>query len=268
MPDSTDLQASSGTQSIHRAATMLRLLTAHHRTGLRLVDLYRKAQIERTTAHRILQGLIAERLVVQDQASRRYFLGPFAYEMGLTATSRVQLRDICHPFLMQLAQRSGDTVFLTMRSGLDAVCLDRAEGAHPVKVFVLEVGKRRPLGVGGGAIAILSGLDDTEQQRILRANAERLTERFARYDEGAVSRAIAVSRRSGYVVTEVLEVPGIRTMAMPIRTGPGRAIAAFSISTMVQRMDHDRLDELAPMMRSAVTQVEDELASQPDFELS
>jgi DNA-binding IclR family transcriptional regulator len=268
MDANPDAKSSSGTQSIQRAAAILRLLTSHHRTGLRLVDLYRKAGLERTTAHRILQGLIAERLVAQDKQTRRYFLGPFVHEMGLTAAPRVQLRDICHPALLQLAQDSGDTVFLTVRSGLDGVCLDRAEGAFPVKVFVLEVGRQRPLGVGGGGLAILSGLDEVEQRRILQANAARLREKYARYDEGAVLRAIAVARRNGYLVMDVLEVPGIRTLAMPILDHAGNSVAALSIATMAQRMDEARLAELAPAMRFAVARVQQQLASMPELDLS
>src|ERR1700712_568460 len=97
---------SSGTQSIQRAALLLRLLASHHRTGLRLVELYRKAELERPTAHRILHGLVAERLVMQDQASKRYFLGPLLYEIGLAAAPRSPLRDICHRHLVDLAERT------------------------------------------------------------------------------------------------------------------------------------------------------------------
>ncbi len=258
-----DLPNSSGTQSIQRAALLLRLLTAHHRTGMRLVDLYRKAGLERPTTHRILQGLIAERMVQQDQATKRYSLGPLVYEMGLAAAPRSPLRDICHRHLGELAEVSGDTVFLTARSGLDGVCLDRAEGAYPVKVFVLEVGRRRPLGVGGGGLAILSALGPVECDRVLRANAERLVERFPRYDEAQVRHTIARARDTGHTLYDVVEVPGIRTLAMPIVGSGGEPVAAVSISTMAQRMEPARLDELLPAMRRAVAVIEEELSSQP-----
>jgi DNA-binding IclR family transcriptional regulator len=260
---STQENSSSGTQSIQRAALLLRLLTTHNRTGMRLVDLYRRANLERPTAHRILQGLIAEGLVEQNQESKQYFLGPALYEMGLAAAPRPQLRDICHPHLGELARISGDTVFFTGRAGLDGVCLDRAEGAFPVKVFVLEIGKRRPLGVGGGGLAILAALDSDESSRILKANAVRLEERFPRFKEATVKQALTTARRVGYILADVVEVPGIRTLAMAVRMPDTSVVGAISISAMAQRLDNERLGLLVESMKQAVSAIEDELTTQP-----
>jgi len=265
MPQKTD-SVPSGTQSLQRAALLLRLLTAHNRTGMRLVDLYRKAKLERATAHRILQGLIAERFVIQDQQSRYYFLGSALYEMGLAAAPRPQLRlrDICHPHIGELARISGDTVFFTGKSGLDGVCLDRAEGAFPVKAFVLEIGRRRPLGVGGGGLAILCALSAEECDRILSANAPKLSEKFSRYNEQKVRSVVTRAKRTGFVLSDVVEVPGIRTLAMPVRMPGGDVVGAISISAMAQRFEPKRLDELIAAMKVAVSAIEGELEAQPE----
>lgn len=251
--------AGSGTQSIQRAALLLRHLSWHNRTGLRLVDLYRKAHLERSTTHRILQSLVAERLVVQDQSSKRYHLGPFAYEMGLAAAPPLPLRDICHSHLRRLADVSGDTVFLTARAEFDGVCLDRTEGAYPVKAFVLEVGRRRPLGVGGGGLAILSLMEPVEVDRILRANAQRLADRFPRYSERTAKAAIARARRVGHVLQDVQEVPGIRSLAMALRGEAGQPLAALSISAMSHRLEGERISTLLSAMAQAVQVIESEL---------
>src|SRR6218665_2093181 len=130
----------AGSQVVQRIALLMRLVAAGQGSGLRLADLYRAADLERPTVHRLLQSLVAERLLRQDSHTHRYFLGPAMYEMGLAASPTLAL---------------GDIVFLTERSGLDGVCTDRAEGDAPIKVYVLEIGRRRPLTVGGGSAAIL-----------------------------------------------------------------------------------------------------------------
>ena len=135
----------SGTQVVQRVAALLRSVSARNRLGARLIDLCTEVNIERPTAHRILQGLVSEGLIRQDETTKRYFLGSMIYEMGLAASPRTNMRDLCHAHLQQIAQATGDTVFLTTRTGFDGVCIDRAEGAFPIKVFVLEVGRRRPL---------------------------------------------------------------------------------------------------------------------------
>ena len=138
----------SGTQSIERALTLIREIAAHNRTGSRLLDLANRTGLQRPTVHRMLKCLTLENMVQQDPDTHRYYLGPMVFELGLTAAPRYNLREICHPSLSRIAEATGDTVFLTQRSGLDAVCLDRHEGTFPIKTFTLEIGMRRPLGIG------------------------------------------------------------------------------------------------------------------------
>ena len=158
----------TGTQMIHRCAKLLTLITTHNRLGMRLVDLYKAADLSRPTAHRILQALVTERLVRQDARSKKYYLGSLVYEMGLAAAPQFDLRDVSRPYLQRVAEATGDTVFLTIRSGFDGVCAARAEGAYPVKAFVTDVGRHRPLNVGGGAVALLSCLDVTRSSASTR----------------------------------------------------------------------------------------------------
>src|SRR5215208_7421692 len=150
----------SVTQSRERALMLMREIAAHNRTGTRLLDLASRTGLQRPTVHRMLKCLTLENMVQQDPESHRYFLGPMVFELGLTAAPRFNLREICNPAMNRIAEATGDTVFLTQRSGLDAVCVDRHEGTFPIKTFTLEIGMRRPLGVGTGSLAILSALQD------------------------------------------------------------------------------------------------------------
>jgi DNA-binding IclR family transcriptional regulator len=249
-----------GSQVVQRVALLMRLVAAGQRSGLRLADLHRAAGLERPTAHRLLQALVAERLLRQDSENRRYYLGPAMYEMGLAASPQLALRDICHPHLERIAQLTGDTVFLTERSGLDGVCTDRAEGNAPIKAYVLDVGKRRPLVVGGGSTAILSAMDDLELDRVCRANLERTLKRFPRYSEAVLRRSIARARTRGYVLSKVLELPDVRTVAVPIREPGGAPVAAISVSSIVARMGEERAQEVAGQLRRAIDAIEAALA--------
>ena len=128
----------TGTQSIERALLLLREIAAHNRAGSRLLDLATRTNLQRPTVHRMLKCLAHEGMVQQDSETHRYFLGPMAFELGLTAAPRFNLREICHPAMTRIAEATGDTVFLTQRSGLDAVCIDRHEGTFPIKTFIVD----------------------------------------------------------------------------------------------------------------------------------
>jgi hypothetical protein len=108
----------------------------------------------------MLKCLTAENLVSQDPQSRRYYLGPLVFELGITAGPRFNIRDLCADALDRVAAETGDTAFLIIRSGDDSLCVDRREGAFPIKTFTVDVGVRRPLGVGAGSLAILTALPE------------------------------------------------------------------------------------------------------------
>ena len=246
----------SGTQVVQRVAALLRGISARNRVGARLIDLCDEVGIERPTAHRILQGLVSEGLIRQDESSKRYFLGSAMYEMGLAASPKTNLRDLCHPYMQQIAQQTGDMVFLTMRSGFDGVCIDRAEGAFPIKVFVLDVGMRRPLNIGSGALAILSFLNDDEINRILSVNLDRSLEKYPHYSEANVRKSIARARSKGYVLTDVIDLPGVRSVAMPIFDRHHQPVAAISVSTVAQRLDRHRTETVMSYIARAIEQIQ------------
>ncbi len=252
--------SSAGTQTLQRATALLKIITSNNRAGVRLVDLYRKAALERPTAHRILQGLIAERLVRQDGETRRYHLGPLVYEMGLAATPPLALRDICKPHLRSLADDSGDMVYMTVRSGLDGVCVARMEGSHALPSLVHDVGRHRPLNVGASGIALLAALPDDEINRLCRANAARTLRKNPRYNESHLRGDIADARRRGYTFIKVLETPTAFSIGMSIRFPDGSPAAGISLAGPADRLGDHRVSDLLPLMNRSVRAIEGELA--------
>lgn len=244
----------SGTQSIQRAAALLRELMVSNREGAPTSELAARAGIERTTAHRMLRCLVDEGLVSHDAGTKRFYLGPLAYELGLAAAERTDLRAICKPALARIADETQDTVFLMIRSGDDAVCVERAEGSYPVKTFVVDVGTRRPLGVGAGSLAILSALPVPEAELVLARNAGRL----ASYEELTADRLRQMmlhASTGGHVAMDVVNVHGVRAVAVPITTAAGRAVAALSIAAVQWRMTTAREQVLIARLRQEATQL-------------
>ncbi len=239
----------SGTQSIQRASLLVRLIASRSRAGLRLTDLVQLARLERPTVRRILKCLVAEGMVLQSPESHRYFLGPLIFELGLAAAPQLNLREICRSALQRIADRTGDTVFLSVRSGYDSVCLDRAEGSFPIKALTLDVGTRRPLGVGAGGLALVMTLGDDAVDEILAANALRL----AAYNglnvptlRGLVARARAI----GYALNDNHITAGATSIGLPIVNPYGGPFAAISVGAIASRMAPERRPELVEALRA------------------
>ena len=243
------LPSAYGTQTIQRAVYLLRLLTSHNRRGLRLVDLTAMTEMERPTVHRILEALITEGLVVREGATKKYHLGPVLYEMSLAASPRYQLRDLCQAHLQAVAESTGDTVFLIVRSGFDSVCIDRKDGGFPVRVSTRDVGQHLPLGLGAGGLAILAALPDETMEGVLAVNIERQAYSRAAITVKELRRRIRLTREMGYVAKTVDGAPGVRAIALAI---PGSESGALSVSALSPRLSGPRGDKVLATMRRAV----------------
>lgn len=261
MPDRDPIsnRASAGTQSLQRAIALLKIVAVNNRNGIRLSDLHRRAGLERPTVYRLLQGMAEAGLVRQDTASKCYFLGTLTYELGLAATPKVALRDICWPYLEALADCTGDTVFMTIRSGFDGICVARAEGSFPIKMHIHDVGRHRPLNVGSSGMAILSALPDDEINRICLINVERTKRKNPRYSEALFRESIERTRRRGYAFNKVLDEPPVFSVGMPIYAPDGTPAAGISLSTLSSRLENDRLEWVLKCMADAVKSIEEEL---------
>ncbi|MCH3857673.1 hypothetical protein LZB78_09810, partial [Campylobacter jejuni] len=76
--------------------------------------------------------------------------------------------------MLRLSGMLNDTIFLLVRSGFDAVCLDRIDGAFPVRSHTGDIGGRVPLGLGQGGLLLLANLPEAEREEVLRFNIPRL----------------------------------------------------------------------------------------------
>ena len=249
----------SGTQSIQRAARLLRELAARNRQGMRLIDVAHSSGLQRPTVHRMLKCLTAENLVSQDPQSRRYYLGPLVFELGITAGPRFNIRDICSDALDRIAAETSDTAFLIIRSGDDALCVDRREGAYPIKTFTVDVGVRRPLGVGAGSLAILTALPDEEIETTVERIASRLPA-YGRLTAAELLNMVKRARKAGYVLNDVRTLSGVTAIGVPIFDANARPIAAISISAITARMTAARQRELAELLRREIRVIEKQLA--------
>lgn len=247
--------AGQGTQTIQRASLLMRLLASRSHAGMRLSDLVKDSGLEHPTVHRMLKGLMAEGLVMQDSTTRCYLLGPLVFELGLAAAPQFNLPDIFRPSLARIAEKTGDTVFLTARSGNDSVCLDRKEGSFPIKTFTLEIGARRPLGAGAGGLALLMLLPGQAVDKVVRANAGRF-ESYNNLTVPLLLRALDRSRKLGYALNDTHNTAGAITLGLPIVNRYGDPFAAISIGAISSRMTEERQKELVSILRKEARVIE------------
>lgn len=238
---------------LERAMLVLRALSAAPEAGLRLSDVAVATEIGKSTTHRLLSRLTAVGLVEQDLDSRRYHLGFELYVLGQAAAGRFGILAIAKASLQRLADRTEDTVYMSLLAGMDAVCLARVEGSFPIRTLTMNVGDRRPLPVGSGALSLLAYHSDDEIDRILESNTQRYRE-YSFFDMASVHAMIDQTRRDGFTFSDNL-IDGMRAVAMAILDPRGRPVAAITASAISDRMKSERRTNIVAAMRREVQRI-------------
>ena len=233
---------------------MLRLVASSQSRRLRLVDLAEMASLSKSTAHRLLQRLLQERMLTRDPGMRGYRLGPLLYELGLAALPESNLRELAQPALQQLARGTGDMAFLVARSGYESVCLDRIAGNFAIQTMTQGVGDRHPLGMGAGGLAILAALPDSEQKIVIKAVAPQL--RRYRLTDKLLRERVAATSASGLAVDEGRAALDVTALGRPVRDRTGNAVGAVFVASIRSRMTEGRQQEVDRLLSACVGAVE------------
>nr|WP_222622660.1 IclR family transcriptional regulator [Ramlibacter albus] len=229
---------------MQRAVAVLRALASG---AGRVSDLAKTLDYTQATTHRLLQQLVQEGLVEQ-LPDKRYALALGLFELAARAGERGGLRSQCRPSLLRLGAALGDSVFLLVRAGFDAMCLDRWEGPFPIRSFTGDIGGRVPLGVGQGSMAILANLPEAEREEVIRHNVPRLAGRGP-MDGVYLRTEIAKARKLGYAATNSGLIEGMAGVGVPVFDARGEVVAALSIGTLAERVKGERLQVVVDLLQ-------------------
>lgn len=249
-PKGRPVTSISGTQTISRAVGALRFVAARHGKAVRLADIAEALALPRPTVHRLLQALVEEGLLARDRSSRRYVLGSFSLELGLVSARSLTMHQQCRPTLQQLAERTGDTSFLFVRSANDSVCIDRVQGTFPIQTPSVPLGARHPLGITAGGLALFAALDDADADQVL-ADIDPLLHAYGRMTGDELLRLRRLARTTGHALIGNRAVPGVTGVGLPIFAPTGSAVAAVAVASTSERMTAARVAEILPDLRAA-----------------
>ncbi|MCQ4629031.1 IclR family transcriptional regulator [Shinella sp. CPCC 100929] len=255
-----EVAAPQGAQGTVRIAALLRIVAAYNAAGMKISEVADLARLEQPTAHRIVTALHSVGFLSRNPETRRYHLGPLLFELFTTAFPHFNIRDVCLPSMKTLAEDLGDTVYLTVRSGFDGICVERQEGSYPIRTCTVDVGRKRPLGIGAGSLALLAAHSASEAETIIEHNRDRYTP-FNTSAE-AVQATVEKIRAQGFIYQDVLNTPEIKTVALAITGHTGHPFAGLSITAIATRIPEERATVLLDHLRQRIKQIADLISEQ------
>lgn len=231
---------------LNRIFMLLRFVAERGETGARVPEISERLGIHRVNVHRILKSLL-ELGYVEQAPDLSYHLGFEAWLLGAAATQRFIPSRILAA-LKRISDETEECVFLMRRAGNEGVCIGLNEGTFPIRSFVMRVGVRRHLGVGGTSMAILGALPSAEAEQIIEDNAAEYR-RFG-LTKNEVRRLVSEARKQGYAYSPGVVAPESRTIAVPLPLSTNTsAMMSVSIVTLHSRLLRPRRTKIIQLLK-------------------
>ncbi|MGO4306865.1 IclR family transcriptional regulator [Cupriavidus sp. RAF12] len=219
--------------SLQKACRLLRALSDTRHA--RLTDLAAAAGVDKASALRLLETLTAEGLVERNPDTKAFSPGREWLTLQAATLCRLDLRPLVRPALIRLANAFEDSAILSVPSGWESVCIELRLGTFPIRASYLDVGSRRPLGVGAGSLALMAALPDAEVDAVLDCIGPALRH-YPRIDTDLLRRHVETTRARGYALLLDVVVERMGGIAIALPGADGYPLGAISIAALNERI--------------------------------
>ncbi|MGA2805921.1 MAG: IclR family transcriptional regulator [Acidimicrobiales bacterium] len=241
----------TGSQAVERALQLLRCFEAGPQTRS-LSELAQLTGLTPATAHRLLRALCRAELLAHDPLTERYSLGIALIPLGSRAADAVGVPAI-RPVLDSLATVTGESVNLGVRDGSDVLVLLSVPSFQNLR-FDQGAGARVPVhasAMGKVLLAFDADPDGAVQSipKLTKLTQATITSR------SVLSGVLGEVRDRGWAINDEERETSVRSVAMPVRTADGKAVAAVSVQGPSSRMTDSQIRDLLPSLQTAAKAV-------------
>lgn len=229
-----------------KAMAVLELL-AEEPGELTLGDIAGRLQLNKSTCHRILATLTTGDFV-ERPAPGSYRIGIGAFRIGSAMARRLSVRERALPAMRQLYRDTGETVFLTVPRGDEAVCVERLDGRY-ASTHTLRIGGTLPLHQGAGPRLLLASSSDEQVESYLAGPLQRRTSPTP--TEAQLRVELAQIRTDGYAVSSDDVELGITAISYPLHDHTSTVVAALSISGLTSHLPETEREHHVQLLREA-----------------
>jgi len=225
-------------QSIERVSIILDVLSEYPQ-GLSLGHLSGETGLNKGTAHRLLSSLVFLDYVRQDAETKKYALGFKLVELGNRLLSQIDIRTEARPFLMELAERTKETVHLVILDRFEVLYLDKVEaGVQPTGLrMVSMLGSRIPAHCSAVGKVLLAALPEENVKEMSQKRGLPLRTKNTITDLAKLLEHLKRVKKNGYALDDEENEIGVRCIGAPVHNQQGDVTAAISISVPAIRIE-------------------------------
>lgn len=178
---------------------------------------------------RLMMALRNNGLLIQNQESKEYSVGPKSLRWSEVYTTNLDIRNVALPIINELLLETKETISLYILDGDERLCVERMESAQNVRI-VARIGRRLPLYAGSAGKLMLAFLPEKRQEEIIsRTTFQPFTPKTI-VDVKELKEQLKIIRKQGYAFSDGEWVEDAAGIAAPIFDMKGDILAALTIS--------------------------------------
>lgn len=223
------------------------------RTSLTVAEASRIVGLPRATVRRILLTLCDLGYAGSD--GKFFWLMPRIVCLGYAYLVSTPLPQATQPILQQVTDDLDESTSLSILDGVDILYMGRA-AARRIMMVSLFIGNRLPAYCTSMGRVLLASLPESEVGDILARSDRRAHTRYTLTHPDDIRRAIAEVREQGYAISNQELELGLRSIAVPVRDGQDRVVAALNLAGSVERCTPEfLLGRGLPVLRDAAEEL-------------
>ena len=238
--------------SVVKAFEILKLI-ASNREGLGISEIARELGMAKSTVHGMCSALEELGAARRDPQTKRYTLGFTLFELGKTAYSQIELKDLARPFMEELMEKTQTSVFLGVLNWDHVTILDVAEPRTELKI-TSPIGTTIPLFAGAVGKVFLAMMDQEHALRLIRSKG------LTKYTDNSITDVnryldeMEAVKAQGFATDDEEYLLGVKAVAAPI-IGESHAMSAIWAVGFKASLDRDNMKALTAFTQEAAAAI-------------
>lgn len=223
-----------------------------------VTEISKSLSLGKSAIHRFLSTLVESGYVRKTAHNRKYCPTLKTFTIGAMIRDRINLVDQARMHMKDLANETGESVFLSVYSSGKVAYLDKVDSRELLKID-LPLGRRAPAHCTAPGKVFLSNLQPQDLEDYLKHNKLVAHTNNTINSSKALKSELDKVRKQGYAIDNEETLEGVRCVAAPIFDELGNVISAISLVGPSVRLSEERLAAISRAVVRITTEISENL---------
>lgn len=209
-------------------------------------EVAQKLEMNQTAVYRILETFVNNRYLIKHHQLKQYEIGPALALFSYLSYDKYNVASLTQPFLHNLMQETGESVYLVKLDHLEATTIDAFEPENKVS-FAVSLNKSMPLYSGASYWSILAYLDEDTVQTVLNSPFTHIRKN-ATLTPNMLTTILEKTRQQGWIVSKEIVTPDVVAIAAPIFSND-KILGSLAIAKPIYRTKETDIESLGQLVK-------------------